>query len=260
MVWTFCKQRPQFSLRSIFLATVGVALLCSVAYYVPIAPLVMFLALCAMAWIRRRHSPEATPLFLGGVSSRRASTCAAAGEEVQRQVRACEPTSRRRLWLHFLAGLAYTALVATFFSGCTQCAFPFVFTAVLSGFFVCGGLGLWWLKLRVTKKDARLGQFSVGSLLFLMAFVAMFFGTVRWIVVRVSQQEQGLQADSVTLFCIFAPICLVLAPISMPFVLRMIEAVIWAAVWFVKRPPVHRWIRGRRKTSGVRWDSETPPT
>ena len=58
----------------------------------------------------------------------------------------------------------------------TQCEFSFAFATVLGGFLACGGLGLWWLTLWARQKDGRLGQFGIGSLLFLMVFAATFLG------------------------------------------------------------------------------------
>ena len=155
------------------------------------------------------------------------------------------PTGRAELWSRFLVGLAYTALVAGELSDYTKCAFSFAFAAIFTGFLLCGGLGLWWLTLRLRLKDARWGQFGIGSLLFLMVFGAVFFGTVRWIVVRVLEQRP--QADSVGLYCTVAWICLPVALVSIPFALGMMEAVLWTAVALVKRPPVRRWILGQRK-------------
>ena len=143
-------------------------------------------------------------------------------------------------WFRFLVGLGWTATVASVFSLSTYCPFLFAFNAVLGCFLVGGGLGLWWLTLWARQKNARLGQFGIGSLLFLLVFAALFFGTVRWIV------DLGPQADNAVAFCVCALICVVLAAISVPFVLFMGEAVLWAAVWLVKRPQVRRWIRGWR--------------
>jgi hypothetical protein len=161
-----------------------------------------------------------------------------------------KPTSRDDLWYRFLAGLAYTGLVASLLSTSTRCAFFFTFAAVFSGFLVCGGLGLWWLTLWARQKDARPGQFGIGSLLFLMVFGAIFCGTVRWIVVRVAEQQS--QPESAGLFCIVALICLPLTLVSIPVVLRMMEGVLWTAAWFVKRPQVRRWILGQKSTRGRR--------
>jgi len=73
------------------------------------------------------------------------------------------------------------------------------------------------LTLWARQRDARLGQFGIGSLLLLTVFVAIFLGTVRWIVVQAL--EHWPQSDSIGVFCIFALICLVLACFSVPFVL-----------------------------------------
>jgi hypothetical protein len=52
MVWGFFKVRQQFTLRTLFLVTTGFAVLCSAAHYIPIAPLVVFLAVIAGDWLK----------------------------------------------------------------------------------------------------------------------------------------------------------------------------------------------------------------
>jgi hypothetical protein len=125
----------------------------------------------------------------------------------------------------------------------TKCEFSFAFATLLGGFLACGGLGLWWLTLWARQKDGRLGQFGIGSLLFLTVFAAMFFGTVRWIVVQISLPSH--QADNAELFSKVALISLIVGLCSIPWVLRMSEALLWAAVWFVK---FRRWVREQEKS------------
>ncbi len=192
-----------------------------------------------------RFLPGAVLGFLCGVYCWRASLRWWKRKRLRSKPKIPVPISRLDRWSGFLTGVAWTAAVAIVLSLNTQCAFPLAFAAVLGGFLVCGGLGLWWLTLWARQKNGRLGQFGVGSLLFLMVYAAIFFGTVRWIVVRASTQWRG--ADSVGLFCVVALICLLVALISVRFVLGMSEAVLWAAVWLVNRPQVRRWIRGWRK-------------
>jgi hypothetical protein len=155
------------------------------------------------------------------------------------------PSSRLRLWFGFLAGLLYLALVAGIFCLITGSPFPLVFAAVVAGSLFCGGLGLAWITLWAVRKDARLGQFTVGSLLFLMVFVAIFFGMVRWLATRIAEQDGA--PDDLFMFAWFTVMCLVLTGVAIPLVLRMTEAVLWAAVWLVRRPAVRHWLAARRK-------------
>jgi hypothetical protein len=169
----------------------------------------------------------------------------------KRPSRAAEPSSRRRLWFRFVAGLAYSALVAFPLCLATQCAFPLVLASVVGVFLVCGGLGVWWMTLWARQKDARLGQFTVGSMLFLMVYVAIFFGTLRWTVDRVSLQfPRSDDADILRWVFVMWPL---LALVSARIVLHMTEAVLWVAVWLVKRPRV-------RRDSEGKGDSGSPPT
>ena len=50
MVWTFVATRQQFTLQTLMLVTLGIALLCSVSCYVPIVPLLILLGIPATAW------------------------------------------------------------------------------------------------------------------------------------------------------------------------------------------------------------------
>jgi len=168
-----------------------------------------------------------------------------AEQDLRRQAEAGIRTGHRWLWLKFFAGLAYTALVANVLSIGTHCTFAVAFAAVLGSFAIYGGLGIWWLALWARQRDARFGQFGIGSLLLLMVFAAIFLGMVRWIAVKVS--EQSPQDDSVGVFCMVALACLFVACMSIPFVLYMGEAVLRAAVWFLNRPRVRRWLHEQRR-------------
>jgi len=56
-VWTiriFWKERPQFTLRSLFLVTLGVAVLCSMSYYLPVAPIIALAAFPTIIWLWMR--------------------------------------------------------------------------------------------------------------------------------------------------------------------------------------------------------------
>ena len=175
---------------------------------------------------------------------------------LKRRAEADTPIIPRRLWLKFFAGLAYAAFVANVLSISTHCTLPFAFAAVLGSLAIYACLGIWWLTLWARQRDARLGQFGIGSLLLLMVFVAIFLGMVRWIAVQVL--EQSPQADSVGVFCMVALACLFLACFSIPFVLCMSEAVLRAAVWFINRPQVRRWLRERRRNDRSSIDPEMP--
>ncbi len=49
-LWMFYKARQQFTLRTLFLVTFAVAVLCSTAQYIPIAPLLVFLGPPVAEW------------------------------------------------------------------------------------------------------------------------------------------------------------------------------------------------------------------
>ena len=59
MVWKFVKVRQQYNLRTLFAFTTAIAVLCSIAHYVRIAPLLIFFAPPAMEWAKCRSALKA---------------------------------------------------------------------------------------------------------------------------------------------------------------------------------------------------------
>jgi hypothetical protein len=55
MAWKFFKARQQFTIGTLLMVTLGVAILCSAASYISPLPPVMFLATFAMQWARCRQ-------------------------------------------------------------------------------------------------------------------------------------------------------------------------------------------------------------
>jgi uncharacterized membrane protein len=130
-----------------------------------------------------------------------------------------------------LVGLGWLAIVASVVSAATAIPFPRVFAVILAYALICSGLGLAWLTLWAERKDSRLGQFTIGSLLFLTVFVAIFFGGVRWIVALSPFRDKF---GSILLPSLVAVVC------SVSPVLGMTEALLWLAVWCIKRRPPRR--------------------
>lgn len=151
------------------------------------------------------------------------------------------------LWFKLFTGLLWLALPAAVLHVVTGYPFVFIFVMLFLGSLLCCGLGLWWMTLWALRRDSRVGQFTVGSLLFATLFLAMFLGFVRW-VVGAGAAAQGFHGsqDNGPVFLAVALICLVWCAISVSIVASMTEAVLWGAVWLLKRPAVRRWRRSLR--------------
>ncbi|NUQ63345.1 MAG: hypothetical protein HUU20_12770 [Pirellulales bacterium] len=80
------------------------------------------------------------------------------------------------------------------------------------------------------RKDGKLGQFGLGSLLFLTFFVALYLSAIRALV----SLAPGVSVEGWTLFQA-ALLGLIPIAISIPFLLPMLDAILWVAVWLVKR-------------------------
>jgi uncharacterized membrane protein len=142
----------------------------------------------------------------------------------------------------FLVGVFILGLVALGIS--EQIAQPFwlVLIAVLCFAVASCALAIWWLALWATQKDARPGQFGIGSLLFLAAFVAIYCGAVRWIVTLMPSSTPASESRD---FCSVAVIMLIVAVVSVGPVFCLSDGLLWAAVWLVKRPGVRRLLMRR---------------
>ena len=150
------------------------------------------------------------------------------------------------MWWQFLVGMLYLAVVAAFLSGATGYHFLLMLPAVVGGTVFCSSLALLWLTLWALRKDSRLGQFGLGSLLFLTLFVALYAGLVRWLVVAIGRARAQTGGDG-DLFVQIAVVCLLPLLIAIPFVLRMTESLLWLAVWILRRRPIRKLLGRRRR-------------
>ena len=166
------------------------------------------------------------------------------------------PTSRARLWLQFFLGLLYLGVVAGLLSIATWHPFVVVLVAVIGGALSCSILALTWLTLWAVRRDSRIGQYGIGSLLFLTVFVALYFGLVRWTADAIGQNPH-VQVSREEVLTSVALMCLCASILAVPFVLGMTESLLWFAVWVLRRRPVQRLLR-RRGERGK--EAQTKPT
>ncbi len=160
-------------------------------------------------------------------------------------MRSFPPTSPRRLWTQLLLAVGYLAFVAWPITLATNSPFLLVFAAVAIGAVSLCALALLWFALWVFSDNWRPGQFSIGSMMFLAVFVAMFFGVVRWLVDNshlLNGDELGVQA-----FASVGAVCLAVTAAAFPFLLLMTESLLWASVWLVRRDWIRRWLSRRRE-------------
>jgi hypothetical protein len=144
-----------------------------------------------------------------------------------------------RLWLRFSTGIIYLALISTFLSLGLQYSFIFTFAVVLGGTLVCSALALTWITLWAQRRDSQLGQFGIGSLMFLTLFAAIFCAVVRSITSRLMELHAVTQADDLQILAAVGAVTIVIIAVSLAFVLRLIESLLKAAVWLVRQ----RWLR-----------------
>lgn len=149
----------------------------------------------------------------------------------------------------FFKGLFWLFVSAVPLSMLTGHSIPVMLAMLFVGSLFCAGLVLWWMTLWASRRESRLGQFGIGSLLFVTLFVAMFLGFVRWLVSEGKAYGTVAAGEEDMAFLIIAPAFLIWSGVSLGILPGMVEAVLWGAVWFLKRPVVRRWFRRKRKNS-----------
>jgi len=156
-----------------------------------------------------------------------------------------KPPSGRRLWAGLLFGMLYLVLVAAILSPLTQVPFHWMLSAVAGVAASASGLALLWMFLWARRKDSRLGQFTVGSLLFVMLFVSLYLSFVGWVASHIDRSP--LTVSGPMAFPLTALICLLLAVPGFPLLARATESVVWLAALAVRSRLARRWLAARRR-------------
>ena len=143
--------------------------------------------------------------------------------------------ARGKLLSQFLVTLFLVAMVTLLLAGLTGVNYVLVLAAVLSGLFFTGAMVLVWaLSHAVSGKR----QFSISSMLLLMAILAAYLGVIRFLADR---SGLGLVGGD-NPFLVTAVICLLLTFFSLPLLAHFLESFVWMAAWIVRTRVVRRWL------------------
>lgn len=134
------------------------------------------------------------------------------------------PRGRARLWGQLLLGMAWLACLASLLASAAKIHYLYALAGVAGYMVLCISLGMTWLVLWARRKESRLGQFTIGSFLFLVAFVAIFASTLRWFSILIDLTPGPA-----------AVVLIALLSLTFRFVLPMTESILWGAVWLVRR-------------------------
>jgi len=137
-----------------------------------------------------------------------------------------------RLWARLILTATYLAGFAAVLSAATDVHFVQMFAAVAAMAIACCGLSLTWLVLWARRLDSRLGQFTVGSLLFLTLLVSLALSFVSWVA---SHLDRQIAVASGERFAVAAVISAGFAVPAIPLLVRATESVVWLAALAVRR-------------------------
>lgn len=166
-------------------------------------------------------------------------------------------STRTQLWSRFVVGMAWLAIMAVGVSLMTGQSFFGAYLAVLCSALFASAVALAWLIRWASKEENRERQFGLGSLFFFVTLLAICFAGMSAILRGMAVHETaglpaGTRQPPAWLIVPLGIYCLVLILISVPFVMGIVEALMWFAVWLVRRPTTHRvvrWLLLRRRDS-----------
>jgi hypothetical protein len=136
----------------------------------------------------------------------------------------------------FIGGMVYLAFISGVLTGVTEGNFFVVFAAVITGVVFTGTAILVWATSWAIRKESRRGQFSIATMMFLTFLAALYLGVIRLIANQID-----LPRNEEPTFLIAAVACVMLTVFSAPFLLLLMESLVWFAAWLVRRP----WMQAR---------------
>ena len=160
-----------------------------------------------------------------------------------RKLKPLDPHPRWRRFRQAISGLVWFATLSLIISLLTKTAFLVVFPLLLGVALACGVLGMIWMAH--SRLDAP-HRFSIATLLFATFYIAVYLGSVRWLVVA-SMAAMGVPDVIALDFLIPGIIWLLICLGSVRTVFGLLDSLVWLAVWLVRRPSVRRWLAGRRR-------------
>ncbi len=118
---------------------------------------------------------------------------------------------------------------ANVISRASETPFWIVFPLLLFAVAALGLLALAWMVRRAKQINSRPGQFGIAALLLVMFYLAVLFGFVQWLVVRMRAHNAVATTDQ-SAYLKVLPICAVFVVLSLPAALWLVEATLWTAV------------------------------
>jgi len=153
--------------------------------------------------------------------------------------------SANELFSRAAAGTAYLAILSLFLAELAETNFLFVFVVVFITLMFEFALFLTLAAGWALRAPRPRFQLRLSSIFLVVAMVAIYLAGIRRIVAAAGLSGQ-LPLSGWLGTCILG---LIFMALSIPYVLLLGEAMLWAAVWLVRRPPLASWLRrfGRRR-------------
>lgn len=158
-----------------------------------------------------------------------------------------KPPSGFRLWGGVPAALIYLAWIAGVLDILTGISYGWVLAALVALAVCYPAMPLLWLTLWARRRDSRLGQFTVGSLLFSMLFLSVFLSFVGWVASSPGGQLRLQEPGSSEAFLFSAIICIIFFALAIPLLIWATESAVWLAVLAVRSRAVRNWLARRRR-------------
>lgn len=140
-----------------------------------------------------------------------------------------------------IAGIAWLGLVSAMLSEATHKSLIAVFSVVFGGSVFTGVVLILAMTRWALRREARSGQFSIATLLLVIALASLYFAAIRWVVVHTAPGNRP-PAEASALLVMIAVYCAIHVLISIPFVLGILDGMVWLSVWLARRPVIQRFL------------------
>ena len=145
-------------------------------------------------------------------------------------------------WLRAIVGIALLGFISVAVSEAAHRSFLAVFSVVCGGALFTAVVLLAGMTRWARRRDARSGQFSIATLLLIILLASLYFAAIRWVVVHTAPSNRTPQ-EAFAVFGIVAVYCMLHMLISIPFVLGVLDGMLWLSVWIARRPMIQRLIK-----------------
>jgi hypothetical protein len=144
-----------------------------------------------------------------------------------------------RLLKQFALGMIFLVFMAWIFCDKSLSGFLCTFALLFCAIVIAAGLAMFRMARWAMRKENRLSQFSISTMLLMLFYAGLYLGIIRWITLQSPLGNIG-NGDEAMAFLETGIIFTICSIAAIPFIFNLTEALLWFTVWLQKRPLTRR--------------------